>query len=71
VRDAALLKELQKHVDEFPNNTPPATIATKFDKLESRGAALWNLATRMKRMADSGGGGAVACWGMLDYREDL
>ncbi|KAH0544865.1 hypothetical protein FGG08_001094 [Glutinoglossum americanum] len=59
VRDADLLKELQKHVDTFPSNTPPAAIATRFDKLESKGAELWNLATRLKRGVGSDGGGVM------------
>jgi hypothetical protein len=66
VLDTDLLGELQKHVDSFPGNTSPAVIARNFDKLESRGAALWNLATRLKRGVEGDRGGVMACWGMLD-----
>ncbi|KAI9770778.1 MAG: hypothetical protein M1840_003028 [Geoglossum simile] len=62
VRDGILLAELQKRVNEFPSNTPPATIAAEFDKLESRGLTLWNLATRLKRGDNSDGVGVMICW---------
>jgi hypothetical protein len=64
VQDGILLAELQKRVNEFPSNTPPSTIAAEFDKLESRGLTLWNLATRLKRGVNGGGVGIMVCWSM-------